>query len=137
MAKLLRKSYARYLAFTPFTDAEAWLLFKLAAFGETVGWTLLITGIILRDYLWVGNPYSVPIAGRIHGTLFLIYITAVLVLAPSLRWRFWQTIVAGACSVPPYGSLIYELVVASQRNTARRRNMTWSLCYHQCLRAQP
>jgi len=131
MTKFLTTVYARYQAFTPFSDAEAWLLFKLAAFAEATGWTLLITGIVLHDYLWVGNQYSIPIAGRIHGTLFLLYIAAVLVLAPSLRWRFWQTLLAGACSVPPYGSLLYELFTASQRKATDRKNLTWTLRYHQ------
>lgn len=122
---------AHYINFQPFTDAEAWLLFKLAAFGEAVGWTLLISGIVLHDYIWVGNPYSIAIAGRIHGTLFLIYIVAVLVLSPSLKWRAWQTILASLCSVPPYGSLAYELFAAHRRRATRRHNLLWSLHYYQ------
>jgi integral membrane protein len=76
---------------------------------------LLILGIILRDVVWVGNPYTVAIAGTIHGGLFMLYIVAVLLVAPSLRWPLPVTIIAGLCSVPPYGSVAFERVVALHR----------------------
>lgn len=107
------------------------MLFKLAAFGEAIGWTLLISGIGLHDYVWVGNPYTINIAGQFHGMLFLMYIAAVLVLSPSLKWRGWQIVLGGLCSVPPYGSLAFELFAAYRRNTTHRQNLLWSLCYHQ------
>jgi integral membrane protein len=128
---LRQRLLSRYAAFTPFTDAEAWTLFKLAAFGEAIGWTLLITGIVLHDYIWVGNPYSISIAGQLHGILFLIYLTAVLILSPSLRWRSWQTLLAGICSVPPYGTLAFELFAASIRNNTSRYRLLWALRYVQ------
>jgi len=90
-------------------------MFKLAAFAEAIGWTLLILGIFLRDFILHGNEVGVQLAGRIHGGLFVIYILAVLLLSPSLGWKLPQTIVAGLCSIPPYGSLIYERIVAHYR----------------------
>lgn len=90
-------------------------MFRLAALGEAVGWTLLIIGILLGKYVLPGNPVPVAIAGRIHGTLFLVYIAAVMVMSPSQGWNLRRTIVAGIASVPPYGSLMFEQWAARKR----------------------
>ena len=106
-----------YQRFRPFSEEEAWKIFKIAAIAEAVGWTLLIIGIFCRDGLSLGHA-PVAVAGRIHGMLFVAYIIAVLATGPSLRWPFWRTLFAGLCSVPPYGSLLYEQLSAYllQRN---------------------
>ena len=57
----------------PFTEREAWGLFRLAAFGEAFGWTILILGVAINRYNLTGAKYALPIAGQIHGSLFLIY----------------------------------------------------------------
>jgi integral membrane protein len=101
--------YKKYRSFRPFSKHEAWLLFKLSAWAESVGWTLLIIGITLKYQLLNGNDVPVKIAGQIHGTFFLIYFVAAIVLAPSLRWSGGRTLVAICCSVPPYGSLVLEM----------------------------
>lgn len=101
--------YLNYRKAKAFTPAEAWLLFKLSAWAESFGWTLLITGILLKRYVLSGNDVPVKIAGQIHGTLFLIYFAAATILAPSLSWSGRRTLVAIFCSVPPYGSLVFEL----------------------------
>lgn len=108
--------YDRYRQFKPFSDSEAWMLFKLAAFGEAVGWTLLISGILYERTSLPWHQYSVLLAGRVHGMLFLLYICAALLLAPSLRWSFFRSLLAGLCSVPPYGSLLYEQWEAHRRS---------------------
>lgn len=122
--------YQQYKNFQPFSDDEAWFLFKLAAFAEAIGWSLLILGILCRDVFIPGNQVSVLLAGRIHGTLFLLYIAAVLILAPSLRWSCTQTMIAGLCSVPPYGSLLYEVIVNQSRQSRAARQYYASLHYY-------
>ena len=102
----------------PFTDQEAWTLFKLAAVGEAVGWSLLIAGILCQRFITPGNNDAVLIAGQIHGTIFLIYLAAVVVLYSSLHWSRKRTIVAGLASIPPYGSLLFEQWAAHQRRSA-------------------
>lgn len=98
-----------------FTDSEAWNLFRLAAFGEAFGWTLLISSLVFTHYVTAGNNIAIDIAGQIHGTIFLIYIAAVVVLHPSLRWSPRQTLIAGLVSVPPYGTLVFEQWAARRR----------------------
>lgn len=122
---ILRTIINHYLAFRPFNEPEAWALFKIAAIAEAVGWTLLIVGIFSRDVLLLGHA-PVAVAGRIHGMLFVAYIVAVLALSPSLGWSIFRTLVAGLCSVPPYGSLVYEQISAFFRKRShfkRLRNM--------------
>lgn len=104
----------KYESFKPFTENEAWNLFRLAAIAEAVGWTLLISGILIGKYLTPGNNIAVQIAGHFHGTLFLIYIAAVLALYPSQGWTKKRTIIAGLASIPPYGSLLFEQWAAHQ-----------------------
>lgn len=118
-----------YDSFRPFTDAEAWLLFKIAAIAEACGWTLLIGGILCQRYLLPGSIAPVKITGQIHGMLFLLYITAAIVLSPSLRWRQRKTLVAGLCSVPPYGSLFFEMWASHQRKNETLRYLSSSLRY--------
>jgi len=105
-----------------FTDAEAWNIFRLAAFGEAFGWTLLISGILYKYYVTPGNNVPVEIVGQIHGTLFILYIAAVVVMHPSLRWSPRQTIIAGLMSVPPYGTLAFEKWTAHKRQHEAMRS---------------
>ncbi len=97
----------KYSKFKPFTEAEAWALFRLAAFGEAIGWTILITGLLLAHFLH--NNLPVLIAGQFHGLLFLIYLAAAVSMSPSLGWPRAKIMLAAACSVPPYGTLLFEL----------------------------
>lgn len=99
----------------PFTDNEAWTYFKIAAIGEAVGWSLLISGILFKYFVTPGNNTPVLIVGQLHGTLFLIYVAAVIVLYSSLRWSRKRTIIAGLASIPPYGSLVFEQWAAYKR----------------------
>jgi integral membrane protein len=121
---MLESLLSKYESFTPFTEPEAWGLFRIAAIAEAVGWTLLIIGILLGQYVFVGSEIPVTIAGRVHGMLFLLYITATVLLSPSQGWSKSRTIIAGVASVPPYGSLIFEQWAAYKRN---RRHLSNSL----------
>lgn len=132
----MRKILAAYRSFHPFTEQEAWTLFKLAAITEACGWTLLIAGILVSRYLTPGSDAAVVLAGRTHGTLFGLYIVAALVLSPSLRWSWPRTIIAGAASVPPYGSLLFELWASEARRHARYRHQHRLVTYR-LLTSQP
>lgn len=110
----IRAVFAKFETNQAFTENEAWGLFKIAAFAEAVGWTLLITGIVLEHL--TGSHAYVAVAGRIHGTLFFGYMAAAG-LYPNLRWNRWQALIALLASVPPYGSLIFEQLASYQRRT--------------------
>jgi integral membrane protein len=98
-----------------FTDREAWTYFRIAAFGEAIGWTSLISGITISRYVMPGSNTAVDIAGQFHGTIFLIYIVSVFAFCSSLHWTKRQTLIAALASIPPYGTLIFEKYMAHRR----------------------
>lgn len=108
---LLRKLEAT----KPFTEQEAWSLFRLAALSEAFGWTLLISGILVEHFKLPLHRYAVPIAGQIHGLIFLAYFGILLATYTSLGWPRLKFVFAAAAGVPPYGTLVFELWAAHQR----------------------
>lgn len=125
-----RSLLQRYENTRPFTEDEAWLLYRLAAFAEAIGWTLLIAGILVERYITPGNNAAVLIAGNIHGTIFLCYFAAALVLYPSLGWSRWRGMAALVAGVPPYGSLLFELYAAHKRHAKGFKTYQHFLLYN-------
>jgi integral membrane protein len=99
----------------PFSETEAWNLFRLMAISEAVGWSLLISGILFKHFVTPANNTPVLVAGQIHGTIFLAYIVAVVFTYTSLRWSRKRTLIAGLASIPPYGTLVFEQWAAYKR----------------------
>jgi hypothetical protein len=104
----------RYESLRPFTESEAWLLFRIAALGEAFGWTLLIIGILTQRYLTPGNDTAVLIAGQIHGTIFFVYLVAAIALL---------------ASVPPYGTLLIEQWATHRRHSSGFKTYRHFLLY--------
>ncbi len=98
-----------------FSDKEAWGIYRLSAFGEAFGWTLLIGSLGAQKYLMHGNKILVSFAGQIHGLLFFAYIAAVLATYASLGWSFKKGFLIGLMSVPPYGTLVAEMWLSRVR----------------------
>jgi integral membrane protein len=126
---MLINLWRRFEAARPFTENEAWLLFRLAAYGEAVGWTLLIAGIAIQRYVTPGNDTAVMIAGQLHGMIFFAYLVAAIGLYPSLSWSRWRGILALLFSVPPYGTLVFEWWVAGRRHNAGFKTYRHYLLY--------
>jgi len=105
----------RFESYRTFTTNEAWGIFKVTALAEAVGWTMLITGLAINHFNLPGSTIAVPIAGQIHGTIFIVYFMALIFIYPSLRWSKSKTTLAFAAGVIPYGTLIFELVANKQR----------------------
>lgn len=122
-----------YHRFKPFSDREAWPLFKVAALAEAVGWTLLIIGIVCKQLPVSWHEIPVAIAGRIHGMLFMVYVMAALAFGSSLGWSISKTLLAGLLSAPPYGSLVFEQWEARRRAAHQARNLYRSTRYQQLL----
>ena len=120
----------------PLKEQPAWNLFRVAAFGEAFGWTLLIGGILIKRYLLHGNNDPVLIAGQVHGTFFIIYAAVSVVLYPSLGWSRWKAIIATLASVPPYGSLIFEQWASHTRAQQDLRILHRTLTYQSLLVAE-
>jgi len=126
---MFTKLMKRFETARPFTENEAWLLFRIAAFAEAAGWTILIAGILIEHYLMPGNNAAVLIAGQTHGMIFFGYMVAALGLYPSLGWSRWYALTALIISVPPYGTLVFERWMAHKRQTERLREYRSLLTY--------
>ena len=124
-----------YKSFRPFSEQEAWTLFKCAAILEAIGWSSLLFGIVWRELIMPGNGALVSVGGRIHGIFFVLYIAAVLAFAPSLRWPFPKTLLGLACSVPPYASLAFELWASSSRKRQSARRLARVTVYQSLTRS--
>lgn len=98
-----------------FTDKEAWMLFRLAAFSETIGWMLLITGILFSHYEWAWHETVLAIGGSIHGIIFVFYTFIIIFAHRSLGWGVWRFIVSGIVSNFPFGALIFEMWESHRR----------------------
>ncbi|MBC8136873.1 MAG: DUF3817 domain-containing protein [Fibrella sp.] len=55
-----------------------------------------------------GEPLWVSVVGSLHGSLFILYIIAVLFVAPVFRWRPLTTLLALAAAVFPFGPFLFE-----------------------------
>jgi integral membrane protein len=117
----IRKFFRDIEQIRPFTEAEAWNLFRMAALAEGIGWLLLISGIYIRSLGGFGSGVAVPIAGRVHGIFFIAYFMALLAVSTSLRWR-WRFVLLGLLAgVPPFGSIVFEQLMAYSRSNRRSR----------------
>ncbi|HEY8999605.1 MAG TPA: DUF3817 domain-containing protein [Candidatus Saccharimonadales bacterium] len=116
----LRGALTRLEAKKPFTEREAWNVFRLAAIAEAFGWTLLITAVVINRYHLPGQSIAIPIAGQIHGTIFLAYFGVLIATYSSLRWHRRTAIIAALAGVPPYGTLVFEQFVAHARKKKLR-----------------
>ena len=125
MNKLINKRivwFKKYESMKGFTPEESWKIFKITAIGEAIGWTILIAGILINYAHLPGQNFSIPIAGQIHGSLFLLYFTSVFFLYPSLEWHRITFLFSLLAGVVPYGTLIFELTIARHRDKYRLTN---------------
>jgi len=98
-----------------FTEEEAWKIFKIIAFSEAFGWTCLISGLTLSHFHIVNKNIAIPIAGQIHGTIFIAYFLILIFVYPSLKWKRSTFILGLVAGVLPYGSIVFELMLNQSR----------------------
>ena len=110
----------KFEAAQPFSESEAWGLFRIAALSEAVGWTLLITGILIHHYHLPGHRFAIPLAGQIHGTIFVAYFGILIAVYSSVRWSRQKFLLAVLAGIPPYGTLVFEQWAAHTRQNAQR-----------------
>jgi integral membrane protein len=82
-------------------------LFAAVAIAEACSWAALLAGMFFK-YVVVRNEIGVQIAGPVHGGLFMAYLAVTVVQARLAGWKWWVTLVALACSVPPFATVVFE-----------------------------
>jgi integral membrane protein len=115
----------------PFTEFEAWVIFKTAALAEAVGWTLLIASIIIKKYKLIGYKIAIPIAGQVHGSFFIIYFIVLIAGYSSLNWPRKKFLIAVLAGIPPYGTLIFETIASYNRKLDLARRSLFNSAYYQ------
>ncbi len=85
-------------------------LFRLFAFAEVVTWALLLAAMFLK-YVVQLTDALVPIAGGIHGFVFLSYCVTTVFVWVNERWSAGRGVLGLASSVIPFATIPFELSV--------------------------
>ena len=97
-----------------FVNKEAWALYKFAAYAETIGWMLLLFGIVSKVNKWPLYEWSLGIGGYIHGIIFVFYILIVFFAHRSMKWNIKQFVAAEVLSNVPFGALVFERYITKK-----------------------
>lgn len=81
-------------------------LYRFLAIAEAITWTLLIAAMIARYAFQVDA--LVPIAGPIHGFVFIAYGAMQLVVGRNQRWSTGTTLLGILTAVIPYATIPWE-----------------------------
>ncbi len=82
--------------------------FRFVAVAEAITWLGLLIGMGFK-YLGPHNEIGVKIFGPIHGVVFLAFVVIAAVTARRLSWTPATTVSALASSIPPFGTVLFEL----------------------------
>ncbi|GAA1826403.1 DUF3817 domain-containing protein [Microlunatus capsulatus] len=82
-------------------------LFVVVASVEALSWLGLLVGMYVKYFTGAGE-LGVKIFGPVHGGVFVAYVLLTLLVSRTLRWSVWTTLLALACSVPPFATLAFE-----------------------------
>ncbi|WP_207839445.1 DUF3817 domain-containing protein [Williamsia soli] len=99
------------------------LLFRIVAIAEAITWLALLIAMFFK---WVlGHEEAVAVPGMVHGIVFVVYVLITIATAfvfgwnrtivetplpkVSFRLRLPITIWALAASIPPFGTLFFEV----------------------------
>ncbi|MER1997816.1 MAG: DUF3817 domain-containing protein [Arthrobacter sp.] len=81
-------------------------LFTTLAFAEAVTWTLLIAALVAK-YAF-GNEAFTPIAGGLHGFVFLSYAAVTVFVWVNQKWSAATGVLGVALAVVPWATIPYE-----------------------------
>lgn len=82
-------------------------LFRIAATAEAVSWLGLLVGMFVKWVLRAGEQ-GVHVFGPIHGTVFLLYLLAVLVAGRRFAWDTRTCLLAVVAAFPPFATVVFE-----------------------------
>ena len=81
--------------------------FKFFAIAETVTWSLLILGMILK-YVTNTTEVGVRIGGGIHGFVFICFVIAVIGVGTSQQWSKRRIAIGLGSAIIPYATIPFE-----------------------------
>jgi len=100
-------------------------LFRNFAFAEGVTWTILILGLVGKQF-WGWSQPLVTTIGGIHGAVFLGYAVIAALVGVNQRWGLWKIVLGTALAIIPYATIPFELRIdkAGQLNGEWRKEHT-------------
>ncbi|WP_332662049.1 DUF3817 domain-containing protein [Aeromicrobium sp.] len=89
-------------------------VFRTIAIAEALSWALLLAAMFCK-WILESEPFGlheggVPVAGPIHGGIFVLYVVASLVSAYVFKWNAKTIVLALAASIPPFFTYWFETV---------------------------
>lgn len=93
-------------------------MFRTVAIAEAISWALLLSAMFCK-WILESEPLGlheggVPVAGPIHGGVFVAYVISCLVAHRVFAWSPRTTLLALASSIPPFFTYVFE-VLADRR----------------------
>lgn len=82
-------------------------LYRTLAFAETVTWTLLIIGMVLK-YVTETTELGVRIGGGLHGFVFLSYCVATVLIGVDRPWSVGRIAAGLGSALVPYLTIPFE-----------------------------
>lgn len=82
-------------------------LYGILAVAETVTWTLLIIGMVLKYIVQLGD-WPVRVGGLTHGIVFVSYAFTAGLVGVNQSWRARQIVAAVATAVVPYATIPFD-----------------------------
>lgn len=102
-----------------FSEGEAWSLFKTLAILETIGWTLLIIGIMFQVNHWLFADWAIAVGGSTHGMIVIAYMLVVFFAHRSMGWSVSKFVVAELINAVPFAVLVFEIWASHERKQAQ------------------
>ena len=88
-------------------------LFRTFALAEAVTWTMLIAGLVGKQF-WEWPQTLVTVIGGIHGAVFLGYGVISALVGVNQRWGFWKIVAGTSLAILPYATVPFEKRVEKQ-----------------------
>lgn len=85
-------------------------VFRTVSIAEAITWTALIAAMVARYAFSAEVPFFFAI-GLAHGVVFIAFVAACVVVGLNQRWRWWVIVVAAATAIPPYGTVVTDIVL--------------------------
>ena len=76
-------------------------------------WSLLIAALLLRAFAQ-DLPSLVPIAGGVHGAVFLGYAVTAVLVGLNQRWKFSRLSLAVLLAIVPFATVPFEISIKKQ-----------------------
>lgn len=92
--------------------------FRTLAFLEAISWGALLVAMffkwVVQDDPHAGIEGGVPVAGMVHGIVFVLYCASAVLAWIVFRWSVKTGLLALAAAIPPFFTVWFE-VVADRR----------------------